>query len=129
MINLGAPAVATYLMVIHISWYIVVSAIMSGVIGARAYIGEAYSIEMVHKCFESIPGSFGWVHHAYRFQTIPICIFSRPLIWNTHVKIVSGSAGKPIDMHAGFDSRFAKVQGMHYDVAASSKLSMWCEAS
>ncbi|XP_040989322.1 callose synthase 10 [Juglans microcarpa x Juglans regia] len=54
---LWAPVVAIYLMDIHI-WYTVLSAIVGGVKGARARLGEIRSIEMVHKRFESFPEAF-----------------------------------------------------------------------
>ncbi|XP_061360871.1 callose synthase 10 [Gastrolobium bilobum] len=57
VVSLWAPVVAIYLMDIHI-WYTVMSAIVGGVIGARARLGEIRSIEMVHKRFESFPGAF-----------------------------------------------------------------------
>ncbi|KAK7350678.1 hypothetical protein VNO77_09549 [Canavalia gladiata] len=57
IVSLWAPVVAIYLMDIHI-WYTVMSAIVGGVIGARARLGEIRSIEMVHKRFESFPGAF-----------------------------------------------------------------------
>ncbi|KAF3436800.1 hypothetical protein FNV43_RR19553 [Rhamnella rubrinervis] len=46
-----------YLMDIHI-WYTLLSAIIGGVMGARARLGEIRSIEMVHKRFESFPEAF-----------------------------------------------------------------------
>ncbi|XP_062169425.1 callose synthase 10 [Alnus glutinosa] len=55
--SLWAPVVAIYLMDIHI-WYTVLSAIVGGVKGARARLGEIRSIEMVHKRFESFPEAF-----------------------------------------------------------------------
>uniref|UniRef100_M1B878 Transferase, transferring glycosyl groups n=2 Tax=Solanum tuberosum TaxID=4113 RepID=M1B878_SOLTU len=42
---------------IHI-WYTLLSAIVGGVMGARARLGEIRSIEMVHKRFESFPEAF-----------------------------------------------------------------------
>ncbi|XP_076938862.1 callose synthase 10-like isoform X2 [Bidens hawaiensis] len=42
---------------IHI-WYTLLSAIIGGVMGARARLGEIRSIEMVHKRFESFPEAF-----------------------------------------------------------------------
>ncbi|XP_020235766.1 callose synthase 10 [Cajanus cajan] len=57
VVSLWAPVVAIYLMDILI-WYTVMSAIVGGVIGARARLGEIRSIEMVHKRFESFPGAF-----------------------------------------------------------------------
>ncbi|XP_027351814.1 callose synthase 10 isoform X1 [Abrus precatorius] len=57
IVSLWAPVVAIYLMDILI-WYTVMSAIVGGVIGARARLGEIRSIEMVHKRFESFPGAF-----------------------------------------------------------------------
>ncbi|KAA8540725.1 hypothetical protein F0562_024356 [Nyssa sinensis] len=55
--SLWAPVVAIYLMDIHI-WYTILSAIVGGVMGARARLGEIRSIEMVHKRFESFPEAF-----------------------------------------------------------------------
>uniref|UniRef100_A0A6N2K4J3 1,3-beta-glucan synthase n=1 Tax=Salix viminalis TaxID=40686 RepID=A0A6N2K4J3_SALVM len=55
--SLWAPVVAIYIMDIHI-WYTVLSAIVGGVMGARARLGEIRSIEMVHKRFESFPEAF-----------------------------------------------------------------------
>ncbi|KAE8123986.1 hypothetical protein FH972_018899 [Carpinus fangiana] len=55
--SLWAPVVAIYIMDIHI-WYTVLSAIVGGVKGARARLGEIRSIEMVHKRFESFPEAF-----------------------------------------------------------------------
>ncbi|CAJ2644467.1 unnamed protein product [Trifolium pratense] len=57
IVSLWAPVVCIYLMDLHI-WYTVMSAIVGGVIGARARLGEIRSIEMVHKRFESFPGAF-----------------------------------------------------------------------
>ncbi|KAK7411053.1 hypothetical protein VNO78_02407 [Psophocarpus tetragonolobus] len=57
VVSLWAPVVAIYLMDILI-FYTVMSAIVGGVIGARARLGEIRSIEMVHKRFESFPGAF-----------------------------------------------------------------------
>ncbi|XP_014500932.1 callose synthase 10 isoform X1 [Vigna radiata var. radiata] len=57
IVSLWAPVVAIYLMDILI-FYTVMSAIVGGVIGARARLGEIRSIEMVHKRFESFPGAF-----------------------------------------------------------------------
>ncbi|KAK7824056.1 callose synthase 9 [Quercus suber] len=52
--SLWAPVVAIYLMDIHI-WYTLLSAVVGGIMGARARLGEIRSIEMVHKRFESFP--------------------------------------------------------------------------
>ncbi|XP_044487374.1 callose synthase 10 [Mangifera indica] len=57
VVSLWAPVVAIYLMDIHI-WYTLLSAIIGGVMGARARLGEIRSIEMVHKRFESFPEAF-----------------------------------------------------------------------
>ncbi|KAG6633255.1 hypothetical protein I3843_12G034200 [Carya illinoinensis] len=54
---LWAPVVAIYLMDLHI-WYTLLSAIVGGVKGAQARLGEIRSIEMVHKRFESFPEAF-----------------------------------------------------------------------
>ncbi|XP_022769983.1 callose synthase 10 isoform X3 [Durio zibethinus] len=55
--SLWAPVIAIYVMDIHI-WYTVLSAIIGGVMGARARLGEIRSTEMVHKRFESFPEAF-----------------------------------------------------------------------
>ncbi|KAF3968702.1 hypothetical protein CMV_007439 [Castanea mollissima] len=52
--SLWAPVVAIYLMDIHI-WYTLLSAVVGGIKGARARLGEIRSVEMVHKRFESFP--------------------------------------------------------------------------
>ncbi|KAH0461335.1 hypothetical protein IEQ34_008910 [Dendrobium chrysotoxum] len=46
-----------YLMDIHI-WYTLLSALVGGLIGARARLGEIRSIEMLQKRFESFPEAF-----------------------------------------------------------------------
>ncbi|KAI4303806.1 hypothetical protein MLD38_039399 [Melastoma candidum] len=55
--SLWAPVLAVYLMDILI-WYTLLSAIVGGVMGARARLGEIRSIEMLHKRFESFPEAF-----------------------------------------------------------------------
>lgn len=55
--SLWGPVVAIYVMDIHI-WYTLMSALIGGVMGARARLGEIRSIEMVHKRFESFPEAF-----------------------------------------------------------------------
>lgn len=57
IVSLWAPVIAIYLMDIHI-WYTILSAIIGGVMGARARLGEIRSIEMVHKRFVSFPEAF-----------------------------------------------------------------------
>lgn len=57
IVSLWAPVVAIYLMDLHI-WYTLLSAIIGGVMGARARLGEIRTIEMVHKRFESFPEVF-----------------------------------------------------------------------
>ncbi|KAL1209899.1 Callose synthase 10 [Cardamine amara subsp. amara] len=57
IVSLWAPVVAIYIMDIHI-WYTLLSAIIGGVMGAKARLGEIRSIEMVHKRFESFPEAF-----------------------------------------------------------------------
>ncbi|CAL9235807.1 unnamed protein product [Arabidopsis halleri] len=57
IVSLWAPVLAIYLMDIHI-WYTLLSAIIGGVMGAKARLGEIRSIEMVHKRFESFPEAF-----------------------------------------------------------------------
>ncbi|MQL79710.1 hypothetical protein Taro_012157, partial [Colocasia esculenta] len=46
-----------YLMDIHI-WYTLLSALIGGIMGARARLGEIRSLEMLHKRFESFPEAF-----------------------------------------------------------------------
>ncbi|KAL8142008.1 hypothetical protein V2J09_015040 [Rumex salicifolius] len=55
--SLWGPVIAIYIMDIHI-WYTLMSALIGGVMGARARLGEIRSIEMVHKRFESFPEAF-----------------------------------------------------------------------
>jgi callose synthase len=57
IVSLWAPVLAIYLMDIHI-WYTLLSAIIGGVMGAKARLGEIRTIEMVHKRFESFPEAF-----------------------------------------------------------------------
>ncbi|KAE8705196.1 hypothetical protein F3Y22_tig00110429pilonHSYRG00131 [Hibiscus syriacus] len=57
IVSLWAPVIAIYLMDIHI-WYTLLSAIIGGVMGAKARLGEIRSTEMVHKRFESFPEAF-----------------------------------------------------------------------
>ncbi|VFQ97396.1 unnamed protein product [Cuscuta campestris] len=57
VVSLWAPVVAIYIMDIHI-WYTLLSAIVGGIMGARARLGEIRSIAMVHKRFESFPEAF-----------------------------------------------------------------------
>ncbi|XP_017251756.1 callose synthase 10 isoform X2 [Daucus carota subsp. sativus] len=57
IVCLWAPVVAIYLLDIYI-WYTLLSAIVGGVIGARARLGELCFIKMVHKRFESFPEAF-----------------------------------------------------------------------
>ncbi|PSR89496.1 Callose synthase [Actinidia chinensis var. chinensis] len=57
IVSLWAPVVAIYLMDIHI-FYTLLSAIVGGVMGARARLGEIRSLQMVHKRFESFPEAF-----------------------------------------------------------------------
>ncbi|KAK1433883.1 hypothetical protein QVD17_10801 [Tagetes erecta] len=57
LVSIWAPIVAIYIMDIHI-WYTLLSAIIGGVMGARARLGEIRSVEMVHKRFESFPEAF-----------------------------------------------------------------------
>ncbi|CAA6653832.1 unnamed protein product [Spirodela intermedia] len=54
---LWAPVVAIYLMDIHI-FYTLLSALVGGIKGARARLGEIRSNEMLHKRFESFPEAF-----------------------------------------------------------------------
>ncbi|KAF6157565.1 hypothetical protein GIB67_004503 [Kingdonia uniflora] len=55
--SLWAPVFAIYIMDIHI-WYTLLSAVIGGIMGARARLGEIRSIEMVHKRFETFPEAF-----------------------------------------------------------------------
>ncbi|KAK6250205.1 hypothetical protein QUC31_007692 [Theobroma cacao] len=55
--SLWGPVIAIYIMDIHI-WYTLLSAIIGGVMGARARLGEIRSTEMMHKRFESFPEEF-----------------------------------------------------------------------
>ncbi|XP_020675367.1 callose synthase 10 isoform X2 [Dendrobium catenatum] len=57
ILSLWAPVFAIYLMDIHI-WYTLLSALVGGLIGARARLGEIRSIEMLQKRFESFPEAF-----------------------------------------------------------------------
>nr|GEV05479.1 callose synthase 10 [Tanacetum cinerariifolium] len=57
LVSIWAPIVAIYIMDIHI-FYTLLSAVIGGVMGARARLGEIRSIEMVHKRFESFPEAF-----------------------------------------------------------------------
>ncbi|RZC85632.1 hypothetical protein C5167_026304 [Papaver somniferum] len=57
ILSVWAPVVAIYIMDIHI-WYTLLSAIIGGVMGARARLGEIRTLEMLHKRFESFPAAF-----------------------------------------------------------------------
>ncbi|ONK58964.1 uncharacterized protein A4U43_C08F1540 [Asparagus officinalis] len=57
LLSLWAPVFAIYLMDIHI-WYTLLSALIGGLIGARARLGEIRSLEMLQKRFESFPEAF-----------------------------------------------------------------------
>ncbi|PWA59606.1 glucan synthase-like 8 [Artemisia annua] len=57
LISIWAPIVAIYLMDIHI-FYTLLSAVIGGVMGARARLGKIRSIEMLHKRFDSFPEAF-----------------------------------------------------------------------
>lgn len=57
ILSLWAPVFAIYLMDIHI-WYTLMSALVGGLMGARARLGEIRSIEMLQKRFESFPEAF-----------------------------------------------------------------------
>nr|QKN22530.1 callose synthase 10 [Urtica dioica subsp. dioica] len=57
IVSLWAPVVAIYLMDIYI-WYTLLSAVIGGIMGARARLGEIRSIEMVHKRFVNFPEAF-----------------------------------------------------------------------
>lgn len=55
--SLWAPVLAIYLMDIHI-WYTLLSALVGGLMGARARLGEIRSNDMVQKRFENFPEAF-----------------------------------------------------------------------
>ncbi|PKA50093.1 Callose synthase 10 [Apostasia shenzhenica] len=57
VLSLWAPVFAIYLMDIHI-WYTILSALIGGLLGARARLGELRSIQMLQKRFESFPEAF-----------------------------------------------------------------------
>ncbi|KAJ8465898.1 hypothetical protein OPV22_028450 [Ensete ventricosum] len=57
VLSLWAPVFAIYLMDIHI-WYTVLSALVGGLLGALARLGEIRSLDMFHKRFESFPEAF-----------------------------------------------------------------------
>ncbi|XP_008788670.2 callose synthase 10 isoform X2 [Phoenix dactylifera] len=57
LLSLWAPVVAVYLLDILI-WYTLLSALVGGLMGARARLGEIRSLEMLHKRFESFPEAF-----------------------------------------------------------------------
>ncbi|MCL7026736.1 hypothetical protein MKW94_027145 [Papaver nudicaule] len=57
VLSVWAPVVAIYIMDIHI-WYTLLSALIGGLMGARARLGEIRTIEMLHKRFESFPAAF-----------------------------------------------------------------------
>ncbi|CAI0446349.1 unnamed protein product [Linum tenue] len=70
VVSLWAPVVAIYLMDIHI-WYTLLSAVIGGIMGARARLGQIRTLEMVHKRFESFPAAFVKnlvSSHAKRYQ-------------------------------------------------------------
>ncbi|WVZ18445.1 hypothetical protein V8G54_005767 [Vigna mungo] len=85
IVSLWAPVVAIYLMDILI-FYTVMSAIVGGVIGARARLGEIRSIEMVHKRFESFPGAFVKNLVSPQIKRIPLSGQSTQ-IWATNVDL------------------------------------------
>ncbi|KAJ3672614.1 hypothetical protein LUZ60_007335 [Juncus effusus] len=55
--SLWAPIFAIYVMDLQI-WYTLLSALVGGIMGARARLGEIRSIDMLHKRFESFPEAF-----------------------------------------------------------------------
>ncbi|KAH7668690.1 callose synthase protein [Dioscorea alata] len=57
LLSLWAPVVAIYLMDIYI-WYTLLSALIGGLIGARARLGEIRSLDMLQKRFETFPEAF-----------------------------------------------------------------------
>ncbi|KAF7135954.1 hypothetical protein RHSIM_Rhsim08G0183600 [Rhododendron simsii] len=89
-----APVVAIYLMDILI-WHTLLSAIVGGVMGARARLGEIRSLEMVHKRFESFPEAFAKKlvsEQTKRFMTIVLCSYRRP--FNVQSSQVSQDSNK-----------------------------------
>eukprot|EP00252_Welwitschia_mirabilis_P007366 TRINITY_DN18640_c0_g1_i2.p1 TRINITY_DN18640_c0_g1~~TRINITY_DN18640_c0_g1_i2.p1 ORF type:complete len:1915 (+),score=322.94 TRINITY_DN18640_c0_g1_i2:50-5794(+) len=64
-----APVFAIYLLDLYV-WHTILSAIVGGLIGARARLGEIRSIEMVHKRFESFPEAFVNNLQAEKFNRI-----------------------------------------------------------
>ncbi|TVU09023.1 hypothetical protein EJB05_42462 [Eragrostis curvula] len=71
ILSLWAPVLAIYLMDIHI-WYTLLSALVGGVMGARARLGEIRSIEMLHKRFESFPEAFAKTLSPRRIPSRPV---------------------------------------------------------
>ncbi|WOL18279.1 callose synthase 10 [Canna indica] len=57
VLSLWAPVFAIYLMDIHI-WYTLLSALVGGLLGALARLGEIRSLDMFHKRFETFPEAF-----------------------------------------------------------------------
>ncbi|KAI8543872.1 hypothetical protein RHMOL_Rhmol08G0252700 [Rhododendron molle] len=89
-----APVVAIYLMDILI-WHTLLSAIVGGVMGARARLGEIRSLEMVHKRFESFPEAFAnklVSAQTKRFMTIVLCSYRMP--FNVQSSQVSQDSNK-----------------------------------
>ncbi|KAG5537090.1 hypothetical protein RHGRI_024510 [Rhododendron griersonianum] len=78
-----APVIAIYLMDILI-WHTLLSAIVGGVMGARARLGEIRSLEMVHKRFESFPEAFAEKLVSQDSNKINAAIFSP--FWNEIIK-------------------------------------------
>ncbi|KAG5537087.1 hypothetical protein RHGRI_024510 [Rhododendron griersonianum] len=89
-----APVIAIYLMDILI-WHTLLSAIVGGVMGARARLGEIRSLEMVHKRFESFPEAFAEKlvsAQTKRFMTIVLCSYRMP--FNVQSSQVSQDSNK-----------------------------------
>ncbi|GKV00612.1 hypothetical protein SLEP1_g13279 [Rubroshorea leprosula] len=91
--SLWAPVLAIYLMDIYI-WYTLLSAIVGGVMGARARLGEIRSLDMVHKRFESFPEAFTKNLISPRMKGVP---------FNRQAPEVSQEMNKP---HAALFSPF-----------------------
>ncbi|KAJ4775037.1 GLUCAN SYNTHASE-LIKE 8 family protein [Rhynchospora pubera] len=57
LVSLWAPVFAIYIMDLHI-WYTLCSALVGGIMGAAARIGEIRSIDMLQRRFQSFPEAF-----------------------------------------------------------------------
>ncbi|GAU46341.1 hypothetical protein TSUD_402010 [Trifolium subterraneum] len=109
-----------YLMDLHI-WYTVMSAIVGGVIGARARLGEIRSIEMVHKRFESFPGAFVKNLVSPQAKRIPINGPSTPviiiiIIIIMIVLVVTCTAWEELDSSLVYSSKVMCLIIGHFDM-------------